>query len=122
MDFGTTLVATSAIVLGVGMPIALIIAFLWFRAKRARLNHETALRLAERGQPIPPELFSGHETPASDLRRGIVLIMLALGLGVFMYSTQLPWSIAAIPLFMGIGYLIVWKLDTARGQDGTRGA
>jgi hypothetical protein len=121
MDFGTTLVATSAIVLGIGTPVALIVAFLWFRAKRVAQNHEMALRLAEKGQPIPPSLFANGDTPYSDLRRGIVLVMLALGLGIFLYATHLPWTLAAIPLFMGLGYLIVWKLDAREGKSGPPG-
>ena len=121
MDIGTTLVATSAIVLGIGMPVALVIAFLWYRAKRNQLNHETALKFAEKGQPIPPELLSGGDEVQSDLRRGVVLVMLALGLGLFMYQNSLAWSVAAIPLFMGIGYLIVWKLAAGKTKPGNGG-
>jgi hypothetical protein len=97
-----------------------IVAFLWFRARRMAQNHETALKLVEKGQPIPESLFGSGETPYSDLRRGIVLVMLALGLGIFMYTANLPWSVAAIPLFMGIGYLIVWKLDEGGAKDDSR--
>ncbi|HEX4858253.1 MAG TPA: DUF6249 domain-containing protein [Usitatibacteraceae bacterium] len=105
------MVAMSAILLGIGAPIALIGMFVWLRARRIRLMHETALKLAEKGQPVPVQLLIGAEQPASDLRRGVVLVMLAVGLGLFMYQVNLPWSVAAIPLFMGIGFLIVWKLD-----------
>ncbi len=117
MDFGTTLVATSAIVLGIGMPVVLIATFLWYRAKRTQLNHETALKLAEKGQPIPPELFAGSDDSTSDLRWGIVLVMLAPGLAIFMYSTNSPWTFAAIPLFVGIGYLLVWKLAGGKASS-----
>lgn len=116
MDFGTALVATSAIVLGIGMPVLLIAAFLWYRTKRNQTNHETALKLAEKGHPIPPELFAGSDDSLTDLRWGIVLVTLAPGLALFMYSTHSPWTFAAIPLCVGIGYLIVWKL--AGGKTG----
>jgi len=117
MDFGTSMVAILAIVLGIGGPIAIIGLILWYKSRKTRLIHETAIRLAEKGQPVPPELFIGAEEPASDLRRGVVLVALGLGLGVFMAQIDKPWSVGLIPLFMGVGYILVWKLQPA-GKNG----
>lgn len=117
MDFGTTMVAGMAIILGVGAPIALVGLILWYKSRKTRMIHETALRLAEKGQPVPPELFLGAEEPFSDLRRGVVLVALGLGLALFMYQMDKPWSLGLIPLFMGAGYLVVWKLDAGKAKD-----
>ncbi len=114
MDFGTTMVAGMAIILGMGTPIALLGIFLWYKSRKTRMIHETALRLAEKGQPVPPELFMGAEEPFSDLRRGVVLIALGLGLALFMYQLDKPWGVGLIPLFMGAGYLVVWKLEEGK--------
>ena len=111
MDSGHTLIAGLAIVLGLGAPIVLIGLILWYKSRKTRLIHETALRLAEKGQAVPPELFMGAEVPFSDLRRGVVLVALGLGLGLFMFQMDKPWSVGLIPLFMGLGYLVVWKLE-----------
>lgn len=117
MDFGTTMVAGIAIILCVGAPLALVGLFLWFKSRKTRLIHETALRLAEKGQPVPPELFLGAEEPFSDLRRGVVLVSLGLGIALFMYQMDKPWSLGLIPLFMGAGYLVVWKLEDGKTRD-----
>ena len=117
MDFGTTMVAGMSIILGIGAPIALVGLILWYKSRKTHLIHETALKLAEKGQPVPPELFLGAEEPFSDLRRGVVLVGLGLGLALFMYQMDKPWSLGLIPLFMGVGYLVVWKLDTGRTRN-----
>ncbi len=115
MDFGTSIVAISAVLFGVAGPIVLVGMILWYKSRRTRMANETALKLAEAGQPIPPELFAGSEDSASDLRRGVVLIGLGLALGAFMYQIDKPWSVGLIPLFMGLGYLVVWKMESGKG-------
>ena len=116
MDFGTTMIAGLAIVLGIGAPLAAIGLVLWYKSRRTRLIHETALKLAEKGQPVPPEMFVGADEPFSDLRRGVVLVGLALGLGLFMFQLGKPWAVGLIPLFMGLGYLVVWKLESGKAR------
>ena len=74
MEHGHTIVAVLAITLGIGAPVALMGLLLWYKSRKTRLIHETALRLAEKGQPVPPALFRGKEEPFSDLRRGVVLV------------------------------------------------
>ena len=98
MDFGTTMVAGLAIILGIGAPIALVGSILWYKSRKTRMIHQTALLLAEKGQPVPPELFMGVDEPFSDLRRGVVLVALGLGLALFMFQMDTPWSLGLIPL------------------------
>ena len=118
MDFGITMVAGMAIILGIASPIALLGLVLWYKSRKTRMIHETALRLAEKGQAVPPELFMGADEPFSDLRRGVVLIALGLGLALFMYQMDKPCGVGLIPLFMGIGYLVVWKLEEGKQTKG----
>ena len=113
MDFGTTIVSAMAIVLGVLMPVSLVGIILWYKARRNQLLHETALKLAEKGQPVPPELFADQREPYSNLRRGVVLVMLGLGICLALYLVGMRfWAFGIIPMFMGVGYLIVWKLES----------
>ena len=96
---------------------------------RARL-HET-LRIAyEKGQPVPPELIqaiqSGNEVSKDvnrsdkDLRAAVVLIGLSLGLvGMSFALGQLEGgearygllAAAAIPGFIGLGFLVLWYFN-----------
>lgn len=120
MDFGTSLVKIVAVVLAIGSPTILLALVLWYKSRKTRLIHETAIRLAEKGQPVPPALFLGGAEPPSDLRRGVVLVGLGIGLALFLYQLDLPWSLGLIPLFMGAGYLLVWHLE--KNKSGVPGS
>jgi len=96
---------------------------------RARL-HET-LRIAyEKGQPVPPELIQALQSGNSatkdvnrsdkDLRAAVVLIGLSLGLvGMSFALGQLEGgearygllAAAAIPGFIGLGFLVLWYFN-----------
>lgn len=114
MDFGTSLVAISGVLFGIGGPLVLVGMILWYKARRTKMIHETALKMADKGLPVPPELFTEPEDEAMDLRRGLVLVGLGLALSAFMYEIGKPWSIGLIPLFMGIGFLVVWKMESGK--------
>jgi uncharacterized membrane protein YbaN (DUF454 family) len=114
MDFGTTILGVMGIVLGLLMPVTLVGLILWYKARNTQRMHETALKLAEKGQPVPPELFTDHGAPYANLRTGMVLVMLGLGICLALFFSAMRfWPFGIIPLFMGMGYLIVWKLEGA---------
>lgn len=114
MDIGTTILGAMGIVLGLLMPVTLVGIILWYKSRRNERLHDTALKLAASGQPIPPELFSGGWGPNTSLRLGVVLVMLGIGTCLALYMTGLrAWAFGIIPIFMGVGYLIVWKLEAA---------
>jgi hypothetical protein len=54
----------------------------------------------------------------SDLRRGVVLTMIGVGLMVFFAAVNDweggAWTLGLIPFLIGAGYLLVWKLDTKK--------
>lgn len=119
MDFGTTILGAMGILLGLLMPVTLVGIILWYKMRRNQLLHETALKLAEKGQPVPRELFADGAGTNSSLRLGVVLVMLGLGICVALQLAGLrAWSFGIIPVFMGLGYLIVWKLEkSARAES-----
>jgi hypothetical protein len=102
----------------------------YFKSKdRARL-HET-LRIAyEKGQPVPPELIQALQSgnlatkdvnrSDKDLRAAVVLIGLSLGLVAMSFALgQLEGgearygllAAAAIPSFIGLGFLVLWYFN-----------
>jgi len=86
------------------------------RMKRARLLHDTLRLMIEKGQPIPPELLQtpdGFRRPRNDLRNGMVLIGIGVGLGAWLLAEHdTDWPMALIPLLIGVAFLIARKLDS----------
>jgi hypothetical protein len=101
-----------------GAPVLIVAVIMYFGFSRNRMMHRTIRMMAEKGQPIPPALLA-PPIPAvrqrSDMRRGVVLCMVGLGLMVFFGAVNEweggSWTIGVIPLVIGLGYLLVWKLE-----------
>jgi len=103
----------------------LIVAFImYFGFSKSRMQHRTIRMLAEKGQPIPAELLA-PPAPAvrqrSDLRRGVVLCMVGLGLMLFFGAVNSweggAWAIGVIPFVIGLGFLLVWKLEGEKKNE-----
>ena len=104
--------------------LAAIGIVLWFRARSERARHAMLQLLVEKGQPVPPELFAKKARPASDLRRGITLVGLGAGLGLALLIAREAEAagFALIPTLMGVGYLVVWRINGAPREGGAGGA
>lgn len=113
------IVALLAVVLVFGAPVIIVIAILVHKARRTQAIHETVVRLSEKGLPVPPELFVERrpDDASSSLHKGVILVAVGIGLTIFFLTLQdrhAPWGVGMIPLLIGIGYLIVWKLEGKR--------
>jgi len=100
--------------------VAVITLGLSFQHRRIAMLHRTLAAMIEKGVPIPPELLKMSEPVKpkhSNLHRGLVACGAGLGLMLFLAvfretsSEQGLWAVGFIPLFIGIGLLIVWKLE-----------
>jgi len=102
------------------VPIALFIAVLlivlaglYAAYRKDGHRHETIRKLIEKEAAIPPELLT-PPTRRSDLRRGLLFAGSGLGLTaalLVMPDTNRAWALGAIPLFIGLGYLIAWRIE-----------
>lgn len=99
-----------------GFPVAIVVVVLIFRQRRNAMLHKTLAAMIDKGVPIPPELLTPAERrPKSDLRRGITLVATGIGMVVFFaLQHEEVWGLGLIPLLIGIGYLVVWRLDPNR--------
>jgi Domain of unknown function (DUF6249) len=104
-----------------GAPVLIVAVIMYFGFSKNRMMHRTIRMMVEKGQPVPPALLA-PPSPAvrqrSDMRRGVVLVMIGLGLMLFLGAVNEweggAWAIGVIPFLVGLGYLLVWKLEGRR--------
>jgi hypothetical protein len=107
------LVGLAAVLLIFGSPVMIVVSVLRHRLNKQRLVNDLALRLAEKGQAVPPELFTDTVPVKSDLRRGIIWASVGLGVAVFgaFDGDNDVIGIGFIPVMIGIGYAIAAWLE-----------
>jgi hypothetical protein len=96
--------------------LSLFVIPYYFNLKKAKGREQIILKLIEKDKDIPIELFAKpQKATASDLRKGIILIAFGLGLCIAAFIILKVhsnfWTIGLIPMFIGIGYVISFKLD-----------
>ena len=86
----------------------------YFNFKKAKARQEIITKLIEKDKEIPLELLARpQKTRRSDLHKGIVLIAFGLSICIVIFVLRIQsnfWTIGLIPVFIGIGYLISFKL------------
>jgi hypothetical protein len=107
------LIGLAAVLLIFGSPFLIVIAVLRHRNNKQRILSDLALRLAEKGQTVPPELFVDAPPVRSDLRRGIIWIAVGLGVAIFgaFDGDNDVIGIGFIPVMIGIGFAVAAWLD-----------
>jgi len=105
-----------------GLPVAIVGIILYFSFSRNRAMHKTVRMMVEKGQPVPEALLNPPPVvrQRSDLRRGVILCVIGAGLMVFFGAVNDweggVWSLGFIPFIIGLGYLLVWKLDARKEE------
>ncbi len=100
-----------------GMPVLIVAVIMYFSFSKTRALQRTVRLMVEKGQPVPEALLNPPpaQRQRSDLRRGVVLVMVGAGLMIFLAAVNDweggAWSIGLIPFLIGAGYLLVWKLE-----------
>ncbi len=101
-----------------GAPVLIVMAIGLFALLLSRSRQRTIRMMVEKGQPVPAELLAPHTRALrqrSDVRRGVIWTMIGLGAMIFFGAVNDweggVWSIGLIPFLIGLGYLMVWKLE-----------
>jgi hypothetical protein len=100
-----------------GAPVMVVAAIMLFSYLKSRSLHRTVRTMVEKGQEVPAALFAPPPVvrARSDMRRGVVLLMVGIGIMIFLGAANDweggAWSLGMIPFLIGAGYLIVWKLE-----------
>ncbi len=118
------LIPIFGIIFTFGTPMVIVWLVLANGARRRRLLHETIDKCIAAGQPIPPELFveTKPKNAANNLRhKGLIMTFLGFALAITLSAlvgTDVA-SVALIPFFIGLAYLVSWKFgenDKASGS------
>lgn len=102
----------------------IIIIYLNVRQKNteSKRKYELYMKSLEMGQTIPEHFFDEPKSAnkTSNLKKGIILLMVGISFGLFAFikkDTDLIILLAAIiPTFVGIGYLLVHKLEKPKKE------
>ena len=101
-----------------GAPVLIVATIGIFALIGNRMRQRTIRMMVEKGQPVPAELLAPEVRRVrrrSDVRRGVIWTMVGLGLMVWLGAVNDweggVWSFGLIPFLIGLGYLIVWKLE-----------
>jgi Flp pilus assembly protein TadB len=103
-----------------GAPVLIVALIMYFSFSKSRAMQRTVRMMVEKGQPVPEALLNPPpaQRQRSDMRRGIVLTMIGIGLMMFFGAVNDweggSWTLGLIPFLIGVGYLLVWKLDTKK--------
>lgn len=101
-----------------GAPVLVVGLIMFFSYWKARSLHKTVREMVAKGQEVPAALFTGPPPvirARSDMRRGVVLLMVGIGLMIFFGAVNDweggAWALGVIPFLIGAGYLLVWKME-----------
>ena len=100
-----------------GAPVMIVAAIMFFSYLKSRSLHRTVKTMVEKGEPVPAALFAPPPVvrAKSDMRKGVVLIMVGFGVMIFFGAMSEweggAWAFGIIPFLIGAGYLLVWKLE-----------
>ncbi|MFZ1217679.1 MAG: DUF6249 domain-containing protein [Chthoniobacterales bacterium] len=105
-----------------GAPVMVVAAIMFFSYLKSRSLHRTVRTMVEKGQEVPAALFAAPPVvrARSDMRRGVVLLMIGFGVMIFFGATSDweggSWALGIIPFLIGVGYLLVWKLERPKDK------
>jgi len=101
-----------------GAPVLIVMLIGVIALIGSRMRQRTIRMMVEKGQPVPAELLAPEVRRVrrrSDARRGVIWTMVGLGLMIWLAAVNDweggAWSFGLIPFLIGLGYLIVWKLE-----------
>lgn len=102
--------------------VTLVIVVFAYLHNRAQTEiHRTFRAVLDSGTPLTPELADklrvNNSPKNNDLRKGVIITTIGLAIisaGFVINAFTQFLAVAVFPLFVGFGFLLVWKLNTNR--------
>lgn len=121
--FFYAILAIMAVSFTLGLPVIVTVIILYYKHRKRRQRDAVIEKFINSGKDVPAELLASWELHPDEsdsrLHQGIKLIAVSLGLYLFLHfsvGTDVA-LIAAIPLFLGIARLIIWKISQKSGPQ-----
>lgn len=105
------------------MVIAIVVIPAWLKSRDRREMQATLRAAIDKGQPLPPEVIDSISkdnvkppaTAARDLRTGVILLAVAVGIALFGYAVSFAEmdafyvisGMAAVPGAIGLAFIIL---------------
>jgi len=113
------------------MVVAIVAIPAWLKSRDRREMQATLRAAIEKGQPLPPEVIESISkenakppaTAARDLRTGVILVAVAVGIGILGYAVSFAEmdayypivGVAAIPGMIGLAFIILSFFNKHKG-------
>lgn len=113
------------------MVVAIVVIPSWLKSRERREMQATLRAAIEKGQSLPPEVIEAISkdnakppaTAARDLRTGVILLAVAIGIAVFGYAVSFAEmdayypivGIAAIPGMIGLAFIVLSFFNKNKG-------
>ncbi|AYG93787.1 hypothetical protein D8I30_00280 [Brevundimonas naejangsanensis] len=110
---------------------AIVIVPNWLKSRDRREMQATLRSAIEKGQPLPPEVIESitkdnakpPATAARDLRTGVILLAVAMGIAIMGYALRFNAmdafyavsGVAAIPGMIGLAFIILSIFNKNKG-------
>ncbi|HUF72492.1 MAG TPA: DUF6249 domain-containing protein [Gammaproteobacteria bacterium] len=91
--------AGQAYALMIGL-IVIIVAAMYFASQREKRKQDLFVQFLDKGQSIPQEILPPMPSRQRELRRGVWLLFLGIGLGLVLYISSREWGNAAWSLIL----------------------
>jgi hypothetical protein len=110
---------------------AIVIVPTWLKSKERKEMQGTLRAAIEKGQPLPPEVIDALSkdnikppaTAARDLRVGVIMLSVSLGIAIFGYAMSFAEmdalypivGLAAVPGMIGLAFIILSVFNKNKG-------
>ena len=103
--------------------MGVFLGYFHYNSRTKKSLHSAVEKALEKGEKLTPELLQTLQTPNrgkfGDLRKGI--LWLAVGgalaiVGLNFSEGHGPSYFALFPIFIGLGYIVIWKLSPENGN------
>ena len=122
LGFPQFLIAMTAIILSLGLPVIILVWVLVYRNKKRKQKMELISSYLEAGQTVPEHVMAEFASDANNnslFRGGVTFTIVGIAIAIFLGVAE-DWQAATlglIPIAIGVSRLISWKFDDTNDKS-----